>query len=74
MAPTGTGVQIAKLPMLGQLNILVNFTTFSEQQLNKIDTRNNFDSMVSNKSENVSFSIMIPSKDVPNTNSLNARI
>jgi hypothetical protein len=73
-APTGIGVQIVKLRMLGQLNILVNFTTFSQQQLNKIDTRNNIDSMVSNKSENVSFRIMIPSKDVPSTNSLNARI
>jgi hypothetical protein len=73
-APTGTGLQIVKLPMLGQLNILVNFITFSEQQLNNIDTRNNIDSMVSNKSENVSFSVMIPSHDVPNTNSPNTRI
>ena len=71
---TGTGVQIVKLPMLGQLDILVNFTTFSQQQLNKIDT-NNIDVMVSNKSENVSFNITIPPKDVPSTNSLlNARI
>jgi hypothetical protein len=74
-APTGTGVQIVKLSMLGQLNILVDFTTtFSEQQLNKINTRNNIDSTVSNKSENVSFSIRIQSKDVPSINSPNTRI
>lgn len=73
-APTGDGVQIVKLPMPGQLNILVNFATFSQQQLNKINTKNNIDSMVSNKSEKVSFSIMIPPKDIPSTNSPNTRI
>jgi len=38
-APTGSGIQIVKLPMSGQLNIRVNFT-FPQQQLNKIDTNN----------------------------------
>ena len=71
-APTGSGVQIVKLPMLCQLNILVNFT-FSQEQLSKIDT-NNIENVTSNKSEYVSFRIMIPLKDVPSTHSLNTRI
>jgi hypothetical protein len=63
------------LPLIGQLNILVDFTTISQQQLNKIDMRNNnTDSIASNNSENVSFSIMIQPKDVLNTNSPNTRI
>jgi hypothetical protein len=69
-APTGTGVQIVKP---GQSNLIVNIT-FSQQQLNNIETRNNIDSTVSNNSENISFSIMIPPKDVPSINSLNTRI
>jgi hypothetical protein len=72
-APAGSGVQIVKLPMRGQSNLLVNITFF-QQQLNRIETRNNIDSTVSNKSENVRFSIMIPSKDVPSINSPNTRI
>jgi hypothetical protein len=72
-APTGSGVQIVKLPMPGQSNLLVNIAFF-QQQLNKIEKRNNIDSTVSNKSENVSFSIMISSKDVPSINSPNTRI
>lgn len=72
-APTGSGVLIVKLPMPGQSNLLVNITFF-QQQLNKIEPRNNIDSMVSNKSENVSFSIMILSKDLPSINSPNIRI
>jgi hypothetical protein len=72
-APTGSGVQIVKLPKPGQSNLIVNIT-FSQQQLNNIETRNNIDSTVSNNSENISFSIMIPPKDVPSINSPNTRI
>jgi hypothetical protein len=62
--------------MPGQLNILVNFTTFSQQKLNKINTRNNnnTDNIASNKSENVSFNIMISSNDIQSTNSPASRI
>jgi hypothetical protein len=71
MAPTGDGVEIVKLPMLGQLSILVNITFF-QQQLYKIDT-NNINNIPLNKSESVNFSITIP-KNIPSANSLNARI
>lgn len=72
-APTGSGVQIVKFPMLGQLNILVNITFFQQQSYN-ITERNNIDNIASNKSENVSFIIMIPPNDVSSTDSLNTRI
>jgi hypothetical protein len=49
-APTGSRIQIVKLPMPGQLNILINIT-LSQQQLNKITERNNsIDAIVQNKS------------------------
>jgi hypothetical protein len=65
-APTGSGVEIVKLPMPGQQSLLVNITFFQQQSYN-ITERNNIDNIASNKSENVSFNIMIPPNDVSST-------
>jgi hypothetical protein len=66
-APIGTGIQIVKFPIPGQVYISINLTI---QQPHRTENKDN----ITSSSENVNFYLKIPPIDVSNNYSLNSRI